>query len=397
MVKRNLHFAQVSSSYLFPEVARRVKTFLAAHPSSPLIHLSIGDTSEPLAAPIAEEMEKVSKGLHSREGYQGYGPEQGDKQLRDRIAAIFYPGKIATDEIFISDGAKCDLGRLQTLFGPHASIAIPDPAYPVYADTNLIAGRGALSILPCQAEENFFPSIHQLPNVDILYLCSPNNPTGACLDKKQLHAFVEWARKGKRILVYDAAYASYIQDSSLPRSIYEIEGAEEVAIEVSSFSKLAGFSGVRLGWTVVPHRLRYEDGKSVHADWSRLVTTFFNGASLIAQAGGIAALSEKGLQAIRTQISFYLENAQLLRQALLKKGCCVYGGENAPYLWVAFDKGLSSWDLFQRLLESTHLVTTPGSGFGASGEGCLRFSAFGPREKILEAIGRIDKRWPADL
>lgn len=397
MVKRNLHFTKVSSSYLFPEVARRVKAFSTAHPSSQLIHLSIGDTSEPLAAPIAEAMEKISRDLQSREGYQGYGPEQGNKQLREQIAAILYSDKISADEIFISDGAKCDLGRLQTLFGSHASIAIPDPAYPVYADTNLISGRQAFSTLPCKAEENFFPTIHQLSQVDILYLCSPNNPTGACLSKKQLQDFVQWARQNKSVIVYDSAYASYIQDSSLPCSIYEIDGAEEVAIEISSFSKLAGFSGIRLGWTIVPHPLRYEDGHSIHADWSRLVTTFFNGASLIAQAGGLAALTEKGLHAIRSQISFYLENAQLLRQALLTKGCRVYGGENAPYLWVPFQKELSSWDLFQHFLESAHLVTTPGSGFGACGEGCLRFSAFGPREKILEAKKRIEKGWPAIL
>lgn len=397
MVNRNPHFTQVSSNYLFPEVARRVKAFSIKHPSLPLISLSIGDTSEPLAEPITEAMEQMSKALHTREGYQGYGPEQGEMKLRERIASVFYREKRSSEEIFISDGAKCDLGRLQILFGPDASIAIPDPAYPAYMDTNLIAGRQSLFLQPCKAEEDFFPHPERLPKVDILYLCSPNNPTGACLNKEQLKAFVEWAKRRKSILVFDAAYASYIQDSSLPRSIYEIEGAEEVAIEISSFSKLAGFSGVRLGWTVIPHSLRYEDGQSVHADWSRLITTFFNGASVVAQAGGVAALSEPGLKAIQSQISFYLENAWLLRKALTKKECIVYGGENAPYLWVGFKKKLPSWDLFQSLLESAHLITTPGIGFGSCGEGYLRFSAFGSREKIQEAIRRIEQKWPANL
>lgn len=389
MVKRNSHFTQVAPTYLFQEVGRRVKTFTLSNPSARLVSLSIGDTSEPIVKEIAEAMEQESQRLGSIEGYRGYGPEQGDQRLREQIAKVIYKEKLQPDEIFISDGAKCDIGRLQTLFGPKTTVAVQDPTYPVYADTSRLIGQPPLFHLPDDAKK--------LPDADVLYLCSPNNPTGAVLTHQELTTFVKWARQNKSVIVFDASYAAYIQDPSLPRSIYEIEHAEEVAIETSSFSKLAGFTGVRLGWTVIPHALRYEDGYSLHADWSRLVTTFFNGASSISQAGGLAALSEKGLQAIHAQISFYLENAKLIRQALIAKGCHVIGGENAPYLWIDFENGLSSWDLFQCLLEKTHLVTTPGSGFGSCGEGCLRLSAFGSRKHILESVKHIEERWPKNM
>ncbi len=396
MVRRNSNFTNLSESYLFPEVMRRVREYRKNHPEADLISLSIGDTSEPLPQLISEEMAEVAKGLGSRAGYKGYGSEQGDPQLREKIAAVFYPGKIAADEIFVSDGAKCDIGRLQILFGTGASIAVQNPTYPVYVDTSLTLGNRQITYLSCRKENNFFPDLAELPDVDLLYLCSPNNPTGSVATREQLEAIVKWARKRGSIIIFDAAYSGFIQEADLPRSIYEIEGADEVAIEVSSFSKLVGFTGVRLGWTVIPKALRFEGGHSVHKDFNRLITTFFNGASVVAQAGGLAALSENGLQEMKKMLTFYLENAHLIKKALTAQGLPVYGGVNAPYLWVDCG-GRPSWELFQELLDTTGIITTPGSGFGSEGEGFLRFSAFGSRPHILRAIERIKQQWPAHL
>jgi LL-diaminopimelate aminotransferase len=383
MTKRNPFFDAVHPSYLFQDIAKRVRIYREKNPDQKLIHLGVGDTTEPLPPCIAESLSSFSKNLGSASGYRGYGMEQGDFSLRECIAKIFYHEKISPQEIFISDGAKCDIGRLQILFGKNASIAVQDPAYPVYVDTGLLLGQNTIHFLPCTPENHFFPDT--FPSCDLIYFCSPNNPTGAAATFDQLRRLVSQAKEHHSIIIYDAAYASFIRDPHLPRSIYEIEGAGEVAIEVSSFSKLAGFSGIRLGWTVVPLSLAYDNGKSVHPDWNRIVTTFFNGASCIAQAGGAAALTPEGQSAIAKITDYYLENAAILRRAM--RNFPVYGGENTPYLWVHTKK--NSWEMFQNLLESCQIVSTPGSGFGAKGEGFLRISAFGSRDKIVEGAKRL--------
>lgn len=396
MVKRNQNFLKLSENYLFPEVMRRVKLFKSTHPDAHLISLSIGDTSEPLTEAAISGLSEQSLKMGTREGYRGYGQEQGEWPLREKISSLFYHGTLSADEIFISDGAKCDIGRLQLLFGPSTSIAVQDPAYPVYVETGMFLGNTSIVYLPCHPQNGFFPDVSSLKSSSILYLCSPNNPTGSVATKKQLKSLVDWAKKENSLIIFDSAYSGFIQDPTLPRSIYDIEGAERVAIEVSSFSKLAGFTGVRVGWTVIPKALSFEDGHSVHKDFTRLITTFFNGASIISQAGALAALSPKGMEEMRSMLHFYLENAQIIKQALEAKGLSVYGGDNAPYLWVDFGQK-SSWDLFQSLLEHSGLITTPGSGFGKQGEGFLRFSAFGPRAHILKAVERMKEKWPANL
>lgn len=393
MVKRNPNFTHLSDFYLFAEVGRKVRAFQKNFPETKLLSLSIGDTSEPIPAVISKKLELASKQLGTREGYRGYGAEQGNRPLREKIAEVIYHGKIDPEEIFVSDGAKCDIGRLQLLFGSEMRIAVQDPAYPVYVDTSLLLGQKQLEYLPCLPENGFFPE--KLPKTDLIYFCSPNNPTGAVATREQLKKLVAHAHEHKCFIIFDAAYSAFIQDPALPKSIYEIEGAKEVAIEVSSFSKLVGFSGVRLGWTVVPKALSYDGGKSVHADWSRIVTTFFNGASNLAQEGGLSALTE-GIDEIDRLTKFYLKNGSLLREALISKGYQVHGGVNAPYLWVHFGER-SSWGLFQRLLETVGIIATPGVGFGPCGEGFLRFSAFGKKEQIEEAVERIHTQWPENL
>jgi len=388
MTKRNPNFANLKDHYLFPEINQRKKAFLAEHPEAKLISLGIGDTTEPLLPHITSTLCQGASSLGERDTYTGYGPEQGYSDLREIIAKTIYRGSVTPDEVFISDGAKCDIGRLQLLFGSDVSIALQDPAYPVYLDGSIMQGVSRITLLPCTPENDFFPDLTKAKGCDLLYFCSPNNPTGATATRQQLKSLVDFAREQRSIIIYDSAYSAYIQNSDCPKSIFEIEGAKEVALETSSFSKMAGFTGVRLGWTVVPKDLFFEDGSSVHKDWSRLISTLFNGASNIAQNGGLGVLSERGLEEVKTHIAFYLENARLLKEAL--ENFEVYGGENAPYLWVKFP-GKSSWEVFQEFLEELHLVTTPGSGFGPSGEGFLRFSAFSSRENVQKAIKRFSK------
>ncbi len=299
-----------------------------------------------------------------------------------------YKGQIDPDEVFVSDGASCDIGRLQGLFGSGVRIAIQDPAYPVYNDGSVIHGVQEIHTMPCAPENGFFPNLNSIPPVDLIYFCSPNNPTGAVSTHAQLEELVAFAKKNRSIIIFDTAYAAFIRDPHLPKSIYEIPGAQEVAIEVGSFSKLAGFTGVRLGWTVVPKALKYENQKAVRNDWDRLVTTMFNGASIISQHGGLATLSDQGFKEVTAIVDFYLENGRLIKSALEKRGYEVFGGTHSPYVWVRFP-GRKSWDVFQELLEKIHIVTIPGSGFGPSGEGFIRISAFGKRENILCAIERF--------
>ena len=334
---------------------------------------------------------KTSQDLGTEKGYVGYGPEQGIDPLRQQIATVVYKDRFDQSEIFVSDGACCDIGRLQTLFGNGVRIAIQDPAYPVYADGSVIHGVQEIHFLPCTPENGFFPDLNALPPVDIIYFCSPNNPTGAVSTHAQLEKLVAFAKRHRSIIIFDTAYAAYIKDPSLPKSIYEIAGAEDVAIEIGSFSKSAGFTGVRLGWTVVPKSLTYDCGKAVRNDWDRVVTTVFNGASIIAQKGGLAALADRGSAGAEATVNFYLENARLIKSAFEEMGYEVFGGVHAPYLWVRFP-GRASWDVFQELLEKTHIVTVPGSGFGQSGEGFVRLSAYGKREHIVCAIERLKVR-----
>lgn len=388
MTKRNPNLAKLKSSYLFPTIHQRKLDFLAAHPEAKLISLGIGDTTLPIVPHVTEAMHTAADLLGTPEGYSGYGPDQGEPELRKKIARQFYGNTVKPEEIFVSDGAKCDIGRLQLLFGKEARIAIQDPAYPVYGDGSTIQGVSEIHFLACLPENDFFPHFDPSLDIDLIYISSPNNPTGAVATHAQLEELVAYAKERRAIILFDAAYGCFIQDTALPRSIFEIAGARDVAIEINSFSKVSGFTGVRLGWTVVPDTLRFDDGSLVIRDWHRVMTTLFNGASHISQRGGLAVLDPQGLQETREQILHYLENGAILRRALEKKGFEVFGGLHAPYLWVRM-KGQKSWDAFQFFLEKLHIVTTPGAGFGPSGEGFLRMTSFGQRPQVLEAAERI--------
>ncbi|MEJ5189120.1 MAG: LL-diaminopimelate aminotransferase, partial [Breznakiellaceae bacterium] len=364
MVPRNPHMAHLTAGYLFPEIARRRREFLRSHPEAQLISLGIGNTTEPITPHIDLALTDAARRLGTREGYTGYGEEQGMMALRERIAQVLYnqlPGidPIAPDEVFVSDGAKCDIGRLQVLFGYHLPVAVQDPSYPVYVDGSVIIGAAGpwngtgyegITYLPCTAENGYFPELSRIPSKGLVYFCSPNNPTGAVASRAQLEALVEEVRKKRSLIIFDAAYAEFIRDPVLPKSIYQIPGAKECAIEVNSFSKPIGFTGVRLGWSIVPKTLRYEDGTSVNADWNRICTTLFNGASNIAQQGGYAALSPKGLTEMRRLTDFYLENARLIRATLTEMGISCVGGDNSPYIWAHFP-GRDSWDVFSQIME----------------------------------------------
>lgn len=388
MTKRNPHMARLSANYLFPEIRLRKQKFLEKNPTANVISLGVGDTTEPIPPSISRALVDASERLGTPAGYCGYGAECGMQQLREKIAQILYGGSVSAEEVFVSDGAKCDIGRLQALFGNSVSIAVQDPAYPVYVEGSMIQGVRDILFLPCSPENDFFPNFKNAPRTDLIYFCSPNNPTGAVATHSQLETLVKFAKANRSIIIFDSAYANYIQDPHLPRSIFEIDGAREVSIEISSFSKLAGFTGIRLGWVVIPEELKYDDGFSIKADWKRLFSTIFNGASNISQHGGYAVLEDQGMKEIRQLTAFYLENARILKEALEHMGHRVFGGVNAPYLWVQF-KGRKSWDIFQEFLEDYHIIATPGAGFGSGGEGFLRFSAFGHREHILEAVDRL--------
>lgn len=398
-VSRNENMAKLQAGYLFPEIARRRGVHLTKYPDAQVISLGIGDTTEPIPDVITSAMAERAQGLSTIPGYSGYGAEQGEKPLRAAIASIFY-GNLGIDEgdIFVSDGAKCDISRLQMLFGSQVTVAVQDPSYPAYVDSSVIMGQtalyqkdvekyGKIEYMRCTPENGFFPDLSTVGKTDIIFFCSPNNPTGAAASREQLTKLVQFAKDNGSIIVYDSAYAMYISDDS-PRSIFEIPGAKEVAIETASFSKYAGFTGVRLGWTVVPKELLFSDGHPVNKDFNRIVCTCFNGASNIAQSGGLACLSPQGMEAMKQVIGFYKENTVIIVDTFESLGFKVYGGKNAPYVWVHFP-GQSSWDVFAEILEKTHVVTTPGSGFGPGGEGFVRVSAFGQRNNILEACKRF--------
>lgn len=406
MLGRNKNLANLASGYLFPEISKRRAAYAKSHPDAKIISLGIGNTTEPLTPHIVEGLEAEVRALGTSAGYTGYGDETGLTALRAKIAEVLYRGIVKSEEVFISDGAKCDIGRLQYLFGSDVAVAVQDPAYPVYVDGSVMIGAaGAIPLggtgyagvtyMPCTAENGFFPDLSAIPPNSLVYFCSPNNPTGAVATKEQLAALVRVAKEKGSIIIFDSAYSAYIRDPELPLSIFEIPGARECAIEVSSFSKPIGFTGVRLGWTVVPAELKFADGTPVAADWTRLMTTIFNGASNIAQAGGLASLDAAGIAETRALTDYYLENAKLIRSALTgpnfrKAGVEVYGGDNAPYIWARFP-GRKSWEIFDRILDSCHVVCTPGAGFGPAGESFIRFSSFGHREQVVEACGRLAK------
>ena len=405
MVKINDHYLKLKAGYLFPEIARRVNTFAEAHPDAKIIRLGIGDVTEPLPQACREAMIQAVQEMGDRDQFKGYGPEQGYGWLREKIAQQDFQSRgcdLDASEIFISDGSKCDTGNILDIFGKDNIIAVTDPVYPVYVDTNVMAGHTGeaneqgeyegLVYLPVTAENDFTAPI-PTQKVDLIYLCFPNNPTGATATKAHLQDWVNYAKANGSIIFFDAAYEAFITDPSLPHSIYEIEGAKDCAIEFRSFSKNAGFTGTRCALTVVPKTLtaKAADGSTVELWklWNRRQSTKFNGVSYIVQRGAEAVYSPQGQAEVQALVSFYLENAQIIREQLTSAGLAVYGGINAPYVWVKTPQGLSSWQFFDQLLETVNVVGTPGSGFGAAGEGYFRISAFNSRANVEEAMQRI--------
>jgi LL-diaminopimelate aminotransferase len=407
MARINDNYLKLAAGYLFPEIGRRVRAFQEANPSAPIIRLGIGDVVLPLADSICSAMHAAVDEMKTASGFRGYGPEQGYDFLREAIAEHDFRARgaqVDADEVFVSDGSKCDSGNIQEIFSTDAHIAIPDPVYPVYVDTNVMAGRtgaadasgryAGLVYLPCTADGGFLPDPPK-EKVDLAYLCFPNNPTGAVAKRADLERWVAWARENDAVLLYDAAYEAFIQDGDIPHSIYEIDGAREVAIEFRSFSKTAGFTGTRCAYIVVPKTLRGSaaDGTRVelHRLWSRRHTTKFNGVSYPVQRGAAAVYSDAGRREVRASIDYYMQNAALIRDGLSAAGLEVYGGVNAPYVWVRTPRGLGSWEFFDLLLSRANVVGTPGAGFGSCGEGYFRLSAFAMREQVTEAIERVKK------
>jgi LL-diaminopimelate aminotransferase len=409
MATINNNYLKLKAGYLFPEIARRVNAFAESHPDAKIIRLGIGDVTEPLPQACRDAMIQAVEDMGDRNSFKGYGPEQGYAWLREKIAAHDFQARgcpIDASEIFVSDGSKCDSGNMLDIFGDNNTIAVTDPVYPVYVDTNVMAGHTGEAnekgeyegfvYLPITAENNFTAQIPS-EKVDLIYLCFPNNPTGATATKEHLKAWVDYARAHGSIIFFDAAYEAFITDPNLPHSIYEIEGARECAIEFRSFSKNAGFTGTRCALTVVPKTLtgKAADGSDVELWklWNRRQSTKFNGVSYIVQRGAEAVYSPEGQAQIKALVSFYMENAKIIREQLIAAGLHVYGGTNAPYVWVKTPNGLSSWDFFDKLLHTCHVVGTPGSGFGAAGEGYFRISAFNSRENVNEAMKRITEKF----
>ncbi len=409
MATINENYLKLKAGYLFPEIARRVAAFTEANPDAPIIKLGIGDVTEPLPQACLEAMSKAISEMGDRATFKGYGPEQGYGWLREKIAAQDFQSRncdIDASEIFVSDGAKCDTGNILDIFGKDNRIAVTDPVYPVYVDTNVMAGHTGpanedgkyegLVYMPVSADNNFTAEIPS-EKVDLVYLCFPNNPTGATATKDHLKAWVDYAREHQAIILFDAAYEAFITDPSLPHSIYEIEGAKDCAIEFRSFSKNAGFTGTRCAYTVVPKTLTAttSSGETVqlHQLWNRRQSTKFNGVSYIVQRGAEAVYSEAGQAQIKDLVGFYLENAKIICDRLSNAGLTVYGGVNAPYVWVKTPNGLSSWEFFDKLLQTANVVGTPGSGFGAAGEGYFRISAFNSRANVEEAMTRVTQNF----
>ena len=402
MIRINENYAKLTASYLFADIARRVGAYTAANPGKPVIRLGIGDVTEPLPEACVGALHAATDEMGTRAGFRGYGPEHGYAVLREAVARHDYAARgcaVEPDEIFISDGAKCDCANIQEIFAAELRLAIPDPVYPVYLDTNVMAGRTGLAVngryegvmyLECTPANGYVPAVPDAP-ADLVYLCFPNNPTGAVATRAQLAAWVDYARRNRAILLYDSAYEAYIRDPAIPHSIYEIPGARDVAIEFRSFSKTAGFTGLRCAYTVVPKGLKAWDAAGrehgLNPLWNRRHTTKFNGTAYVVQRAAEAVYSEAGLRQTRDLTDFYLENARLIREAMSRLGLPCSGGENAPYLWV--NTGRDSWEFFELLLNRAQVVCTPGVGFGRCGQGHVRISAFNSRENVTIALERI--------
>lgn len=407
MARASEDFMKLQSGYLFPEVARRIRAWQERNPGESVMKLSIGNTTEALPRFIAEEMKRKIDLLMDRNTYTGYGDEQGDTPLRDALAEHYqreYGVTLPSSAFFVSDGAKSDAANIQSIFSRHSIPAIQDPAYPVYVDSNVAGGHTGLydaasdgysGIVYMKADaSNGFVAEPPKEHADLIYLCFPNNPTGAVATKEQLARFVDYAHREKAVIIFDSAYSDYIETKDIPHSIYEIDGARDCAIEIGSFSKNAGFTGVRLGWTIVPEELEAEDAPkgTLHRLWNRRQCTFFNGASNVAQAGGIAALSKTGRRECLDLVGYYKENARIIREGVGKIGLECYGGVDSPYIWTSCPDSMTSWDFFDFLLDKAHVAVTPGSGFGSAGEGFVRISAYGHREDVERAVDSIREK-----
>jgi LL-diaminopimelate aminotransferase len=410
MAKINTHYQKLQAGYLFPEIGKRVRAYAAAHPAARIIRLGIGDVVLPLPAPIVDAIKTAADEMAHKETFRGYGPEQGYDFLLDAIAARYRSqgAQVAPDEIFVSDGAKCDTANMQEIFSLDSVVAVTDPVYPVYVDTNVMAGRTGpadsegryqrLVYLPTTAANDFDPPLPE-GRADLVYLCSPNNPTGAVMSRASLARWVAWAKQHEAIILFDAAYEAFVRDPSLPRSIFEIAGARDVALEFRSFSKTAGFTGTRCAFTVIPKELKARDESgawvALHGLWNRRHTTKFNGVSYPIQRAAAAVFSPEGAAGAQANIDYTMENARLIREGLAQAGYRVFGGVNAPYIWMQVPAGMTSWQYFDRLLAEANVVGTPGAGFGSCGEGYFRLSAFGFRENVEEAVERIRTKLPA--
>ena len=404
MIKVNENYLNLQDSYLFSTIAKKVAEFQEKNPDKKIIKLGIGDVTLPIAPKVIEAIHKAADEMAVKESFRGYGPEQGYDFLREKIVEFDYKKRgidIEKDEIFVSDGAKCDTANIQELFDKDNVIAITDPVYPVYLDTNVMAGRSGkfneetgkfekVVYMPVKAENNFIPEFPK-EKVDMIYLCLPNNPTGTVLNKEELKKWVDYTIENEAIILFDSAYEAFISEENVPHSIYEIEGAKKVAIEFRSFSKTAGFTGVRCAYTVVPKELKIGD-ISLNKLWNRRQCTKFNGVPYITQRAAEAVYTEEGQKQIKENIAYYMNNAKIIREGLKEAGYTVYGGINAPYIWLKVPNGMTSWEFFDKLLEEKNIVGTPGSGFGPSGEGYFRLTAFGSLENTMEAIERIKNK-----
>ena len=406
-MKVNENFTGLSENYLFADIAKKVRAFKMQAPDADVISLGIGDVTQPLAPAVIEALHKAADEMATATTFRGYGPERGYDFLREAIVTHDFRARgidIEADEVFVSDGAKSDIGNFQELLSPECVVAVTDPVYPVYVDSNVMAGRRIVA-LPCTAENGFVPELPS-EHVDVIYLCYPNNPTGTTLNKEQLKVWVDYAISEEALILYDAAYEAYIQSKDVPHSIYEIPGAKQCAVEFHSYSKTAGFTGIRCGYTVVPKEVKSERVKSeksglletvsLNALWNRRQSTKFNGTSYLAQRAAEAIYTPEGKVQTKATIAYYMENARLMREALTAMGFKVYGGVDAPYLWVSTPKGMTSWEFFDWMLHSAHVVCTPGVGFGGQGEGFVRLTAFGTHENTEKALERIRQTLPRE-
>ena len=395
MIKVNEHFLKIENNYLFSDIAKKVKAYTEANPDKKIIRLGIGDVTKPLAPTVIKALHSAIDEMSESETFKGYGPELGyDFLINKIIENEFKPRGISfeVEEIFISDGSKSDTGNIGDIFGTDNKVAITDPVYPVYLDTNIMAGRESITYLPCNKENNFIPSL-PVEKVDMIYLCLPNNPTGTVLTKEQLKVWVDYAKENKALILFDAAYEAFIKENNIPHSIYEIEGAKEVAIEFRSFSKKAGFTGTRCAYTVIPKELKgyTEKGEEVSVNklWNRRHSTKFNGVPYIVQKAAESVYTEKGKKEVEETIDYYMENARIIKEGLSKIGLETFGGVNAPYIWLKTPNNIKSWDFFDLILRELDIVGTPGVGFGVNGEGYFRLTAFGSRENTIEAMERF--------